>query len=363
MKVLVLGAGNVGRAVAWDLKDEFDVYVGDIDDEKLKAVGEFATPLKVNAVNFEGLVEAMKGFDLVVGALPGRFGYRSIKAAIKAGVDMVDVSFMPENPLELREEAEKANVTVIFDAGFAPGLSHILMGRIWNQLDTLEEGRIWVGGLPKDPKPPLYYRITWSPKDLIEEYTRPARVIRDGAVTTVDPLSEVRGVNINDMGFEAFLSDGLRSLLESVSAETLEEWTLRWPGHLEKMKVLRELGFFREENLDFTLKVIAPLMSFESPDFSIMLVEGEGVENGERKRMSYLLYDEEKDGFTSMSRVTGFTAAIIARIVVEGSCIYGVIPPEILGMRIDTFSRIIEEIRDRGIMLTEVEGNASPDNS
>ncbi len=123
MKVLVLGAGNVGRAVAWDLKDEFDVYVGDIDDEKLKAVGEFATPpLKVNAVNFEGLVEAMKGFDLVVGgALPGRFGYRSIKAAIKAGVDMVDVSFMPENPLELREEAEKANVTVIFDAGFAPG--------------------------------------------------------------------------------------------------------------------------------------------------------------------------------------------------------------------------------------------------
>ncbi len=166
-------------------------------------------------------------------------------------------------------------------------------------------------------------------------------------------------------GFEAFLSDGLRSLLESVSAETLEEWTLRWPGHLEKMKVLRELGFFREENLDFTLKVIAPpVMSFESPDFSIMLVEGEGVENGERKRMSYLLYDEEKDGFTSMSRVTGFTAAIIARIVVEGSCIYGVIPPEILGMRIDTFSRIIEEIRDRGgIMLTEVEGNASPDNS
>ncbi|MBP1912367.1 saccharopine dehydrogenase family protein [Thermococcus stetteri] len=363
MKVLVLGAGNVGRAVAWDLKDEFDVYVGDIDDGKLKAVEEFAASVKVNAANFEELVEVMKGFELVVGALPGRFGYGSLKAAIKAGVDMVDVSFMPENPLELRDEAEKANVTIIFDAGFAPGLSHILMGRIWNRLDTLDTGRIWVGGLPKEPKPPLYYRITWSPKDLIGEYTRQARVIRNGALTAVDPLSEIKRVHISDMEFEAFPSDGLRSLLESVRAETLEEWTLRWPGHLEKMKVLRELGFFREENLDFTLKVIAPLMSFESPDFSIMLVEGEGVEDGERKRISYLLYDEEKYGFTSMSRVTGFTAAIIARLVAEGSCIYGVIPPEILGMRIDTFSRIVDEIRERGITLKEVEGDAAPDNS
>jgi len=130
MKVLVLGAGNVGRAVAWDLKDEFDVYVGDLSDERLKAVSEFATPMKVDASSFDSLVEAMNGFELVVGALPGRFGYRSVKAAIKAGVDMVDVSFMPENPLELRDEAEKAGVTVVFDVGFAPGLSHILMGRI-----------------------------------------------------------------------------------------------------------------------------------------------------------------------------------------------------------------------------------------
>lgn len=134
MKVLVLGAGNVGKAIAWDLKDEFDVYVADLSEERLKAVSGFATPVKLDASRFDKLVEAMKGFELVVGALPGRFGYSSIKAAIKARVDMVDVSFMPENPLELREEAENAQVTVIFDAGFAPGLSHILMGRIWNEL-------------------------------------------------------------------------------------------------------------------------------------------------------------------------------------------------------------------------------------
>ncbi|HDZ36469.1 MAG TPA: saccharopine dehydrogenase family protein [Thermococcus sp.] len=361
MKVLVLGAGNVGRAIAWDLRDEFDVYVGDVSDERLKAVSEFATPLKVDASSFDSLVEAMEGFDLVVGALPGRFGYQSVKAAIKAGVDMVDVSFMPENPLELHNEAENAQVTVVFDAGFAPGLSHILLGRIWGEMERLKEGYIYVGGLPKEPRPPLYYRITWSPKDLIEEYTRPARVIRDGGVTAIDPFERIEKVSVGDFEFEAFVSDGLRSLLESVKAERLEEWTLRWPGHLEKMKVLRELGFFKPEHVDKTLEVITPLMTYESPDFSIMQVVGRGTLDGEEKEIGYLLYDEERDGFTSMARVTGFTAAIIARIVAEKGCTFGVIPPEILGMRRDTFKRIVEEITERKITLERWENASSGD--
>ncbi|ASJ08950.1 saccharopine dehydrogenase [Thermococcus siculi] len=362
MKVLVLGAGNVGRAIAWDLKDEFEVHVGDVSDERLRAVSEFATPVRVDASKFEELVETIKEFELVVGALPGRFGYRAVRAAIEARTDMVDVSFMPENPLTLRDEAEKAQVTVIFDAGFAPGLSHMLMGRIWQEMDELREGYIYVGGLPKEPRPPLYYRITWSPKDLIEEYTRPARVIRNGEITSVDPFERIERVTVGDFEFEAFISDGLRSLLESVRAEGLEEWTLRWPGHLEKMRVLRELGFFRPEYVDKTLEVITPLMTYESPDFSIMQVFGRGTIDGEPKEIGYLLYDEEKGGFTSMSRVTGFTAAIVARLVAEQNCIYGVIPPEILGMRIDTFTRITGELADRGIRLERWE-NAPPGDS
>jgi len=361
MKVLVLGAGNVGRAIAWDLRDEFDVHVGDISEERLKAVSEFATPLKVDASNFDGLTEVMRDFELVVGALPGRFGYSSVKAAINAGVDMVDVSFMRENPLELADDAEAAQVTVIFDVGFAPGLSHILMGRIWNELDDMDEGYIYVGGLPEEPRPPLYYRITWSPKDLIEEYTRPARLIRGGEVTSVDPLSEIKTVELRGSTFEAFPSDGLRSLLESVRAERLEEWTLRWPGHLEKMKVLRELGFFSDEHLEGTLRVITPLMTYECPDFSIMQVFGRGKLDGEPKEIGYLLRDEERDGFTSMARVTGFTASAVARLVAEKSCIFGVIPPEILGMRIDTFTRIAGELEERGITLERWENASSGD--
>ncbi|WP_461866950.1 saccharopine dehydrogenase family protein [Thermococcus sp.] len=350
MKVLVLGAGNIGKAIAYDLaRGGFDVHVGDKNVENLKEIEKFATPLSVDASDFDGLVRVMKEFELVVGALPGKFGFKSLEAAIEAGVDMVDISFMPEDPFVLRERAEEAQVTIIVDAGFAPGLSNILMGRVWQEMDELKEGYIYVGGLPKEPKPPLYYRITWSPYDLIEEYTRPARVIRDGGVTAVDPFEEIKRVTVGEFEFEAFISDGLRSLLENIKAEKLEEWTLRWPGHLKKMKVLRELGFFKPENIDKTLEVITPLMSYESPDFSIMQVVGKGIINGEEKEIGYLLYDEEKNGFTSMARITGFTAAVIARIVAEQGCVYGVIPPEILGMRIDTYTRIMNELEEKGI--------------
>lgn len=362
VKVLILGAGNVGKAIAWDLKDEFEVWVGDRSQDRLNSVRDFAETIKVDASDFDSLVETMKEFELVVGALPGRFGYRSIKAAIKAGVDMVDVSFMPENPLKLRDEAEKAQLTIIFDAGFAPGLSHIFMGRIWQEIDELREGRIYVGGLPKEPRPPLYYLITWSPYDLIEEYTRPARVIRNGKVISVDPFERLEHVQVGDFEFESFVSDGLRSLLESVKAEKLEEWTLRWPGHLEKMRVLRELGFFKPEHVDKTLEVITPLMIYKSSDFSIMEVVGQGTLDEEDKEIGYFLYDEERGGFTSMARVTGFTAAIIARLVAEKGCIFGIIPPEILGMRIDTFTRITEELIDRGITIERWE-DAPPGDS
>lgn len=356
-EVLVLGGGNVGRAIAWDLSRDFEVHVGDASTERFKSVRDFAEPLKIDASDFGELVRVMKGFDLVVGALPGRFGFSTVKAAIRAGVDLVDVSFMPENPAELHSEAEEARITVLFDAGFAPGLSNVLVGRIYQELEELEEAKIYVGGLPKNPRPPLYYRITWSPKDLIEEYVRPARVIREGEVRAVDPFESIERVRIKGMDFEAFLSDGLRSLLESVKAKRLEEWTLRWPGHLERMKVLRELGFFAPEHVDHTLKVISPLMQYESPDFSLMEVIGKG-----EREIRYLLYDEEKGGFTSMARVTGFTAAIIARMVVEGTCTFGVIPPEIIGMRADTYARLVRELRERDIRLERWE-HAEPDSS
>jgi len=352
MRILVLGAGNVGRAIAYDLSSDFEVWVGDNSRERLAEIEKFANPLKIDASNFDELLQVMEKFDLIVGALPGRFGFMTLKAAIKARRDMVDVSFMPEDPWQLSKEAEEAGISIVVDAGFAPGLSHILLGRIYQELDRLEEGIIRVGGLPKEPKPPLYYKITWSPYDLIEEYTRKARLIRNGKLVEVDPLEEIGEVVLDHFEFEEFPSDGLRTALRSIKAGTLEERTLRWKGHLEKMKLLRELGFFKEENIDFTLKVIAPLMTYESKDFSIMQVYGRGKREGSLEEIEYMMYDEAKE-FSSMARVTGFTAAAIARLAAEKECTVGIVPPELIGMRKDAFEFVIGELKKRGIKLEE----------
>ena len=352
MKVLVLGAGNVGKAIAYDLSGDFEVWVGDKSKERLENIKEFASPIEVDASNMGELVEVMGKFDLIIGALPGRFGFKTLQAAIKVQKDLVDISFMPENPMILHEEAEDAGVTIIVDAGFAPGLSNVLLGKIYQELDILEEGVVRVGGLPKEPKPPLYYKITWSPYDLIEEYTRPARLVRDGELVEIDPLSEINEVRLKNFELEEFPSDGLRTLLETIKAKTLEERTLRWRGHLERMKVLRELGFFEKENIDFTLNVIAPLMQYESEDFSIMQVYGRGTKDGVTEEIEYMMYDEAKE-FSSMARVTGFTAAVMARLVAEGTCTFGVIPPEIVGMRKDTFEYVVSELKKRGIHIEE----------
>lgn len=357
MRILVLGAGNVGSAAAYDLSDEFDVWIGDVSEERLRAVqerlemaGKFANTVKVDVRDFRGLVETMGKFDLVASAVPGRFGFSVLRAGIEAGVDVVDVSFMPEDPWGLHEEAESKGVALVVDAGFAPGLSHMFLGRIYSELDPLEEGIIRVGGLPRLPKEPLFYRITWSPHDLIEEYKRPARLIRDGRIVEVDPLSEIFPVELRSFEFEEFPSDGLRTALRTIKAGRLEERTLRWKGHLEKMKVLRELGFFEEENVDFTLRVIAPLMTYESPDFSIMQVIGRGRKGGKELEIEYFLYDEE-DYFTSMARVTGFTLAQVVRLAAERKCTVGVIPPELIGMREDAFSFVMEGLKERGILI------------
>ena len=349
MKICVLGAGDVGRLIAYDLSKNYEVSIADKSKERLKLAENIAATFEFNALRFEDLVKFMKKFDLIIGALPGKFGFSTLKAAIKAKKDIVDVSFMPENPLELDDRAKEAGIRMIVDAGFAPGLSNILMGHIEAVLGKLDEGAINVGGLPKNPKPPLYYKVVFSPYDLIEEYTRPARIIRKGRLIRVDPLEDIKQLKIRDFEFESFVSDGLRTLLTTVEAENLYENTLRWKGHLEKMKVLKELGFFKQENLDYTMKVILPLMQFEGGDFSTMEVYGR---SGDQK-IRYFMYDEAQRGFTSMARSTGYITAIAARLLLKYEFEPGVIPPERFGMEDDLFDEIIKEVKKRNIILEE----------
>jgi len=340
MRVLILGAGNIGTVVAYDLAKDFEVTVVDVSDSALSTVKGFAEPLKFDVTQREKLQELMRRYELVIDTLPGKFGLYILKSAINAGRDIVDVSFMPENPLELQ-----ADITAVVDAGFAPGLSNILLGHIYKELGELEKALIRVGGLPQDPEPPLYYTSTWSPEDLLEEYTRKARIVKDGKIVEIDPLSQIGKAHLAGYVFEEFPSDGLRTLLYTIKAKNMEERTLRWPGHLEKIKVLKELGFFAPENRDLTLKILLSLMK-EGPDFCIMEVYGKN-ENGE---MRYLMLDEASD-FSSMARVTGYTAAAISRLVLDGKLQLGIIAPELIGMKNEFLIYILSYLQDRNIEI------------
>lgn len=354
MDVLVLGAGTVGKVVAHDLSTENEVVIGDNDEKNLREIDGEVETTKIDANDEDEIVELSKDFDLLVGALPGKLGLKSMSAAIESKTDMVDVSFLPEDPFLLHDQAKKAGVSIVVDAGFGPGMSNIFMGNISKKLDHIERGIIRVGGLPKEPQPPLFYKLIWSPSDLMEEYKRKARVIENGEIIEKEPLEEIREVSIKGEEYEEFYSDGLRTLLRTIDAENLEETTLRWKGHLSKMKTLKELGFLENGNLDLTLDIITPKMQFDSPDISIMHIEIEGEIEGERKKIRYFVYDEEKE-FSSMGRVTGFTAAAVARLFKDRELEKGIIPPENLGEKDQIHDRVIDELTERGIQIERSE--------
>lgn len=349
MRILVLGAGRVGSLIARELSKLFEVTAVDLDKRKLEALRREVTVLPMDVSNEDRLVEVVRNYELVVNALPGSLGLRVLSACIRGRRDLVDVSFMPEDPLTMKDLVFNAGITVVVDAGFAPGLSNMMVGRALADFGYLDSVEINVGGLPKTPKPPLYHMVLFSIRDLIDEYLRPARMIREGRLVYSDPLSIIESVNIMGFKLERFPTDGLRTMLNTIRSYSMVEYTLRWPGHLERMRVLKELGFFSEDNLERTIQIIAPHMTYEGEDMSLMEVI---VKSG-NKEVRYLLYDEAVGGDTSMARVTGYTATYIVHLLIKGKVEKGLIPPEHLGTRQDTFNYVIENLKSRGIKIEQ----------
>lgn len=356
--ILILGAGNVGKTVAHDLSEEYKVTMADADEKALKEIEEddhcfIEDRVKMDAGKHGELQDLIAKYDVVVGTLPGDLGYKSVKAAAEAGTDMIDVSFMPEDPFSLDELAKENGISVVVDAGFGPGMSNAFMGRIQDEMDVIEDAMIRIGGLPLEPRPPLYHKLTFSPRDLIQEYVREARIIRDEKIVKEAPMKDISEVELNGKEFKEFYSDGLRTLLKTVDAKNMEETTLRWKGHLKKMKVLKELGFFKEENLDNALEVIGPLMRFESEDFCIMDIEAAGRKDEEERKMNYFFYDEADERFSSMARSTGYSAAVFTRLLIQENedIENGIVAPEILGMEKNYHDFMVENLRDRGVKI------------
>jgi len=368
-KVVVLGAGMVGAAIARDLADDagLRVDVADVRPESLERVAERAKVGKVRADlgNPDAVRRLVAGYDLVVGALPSVIGFETVRTVIEAGRDVVDISFMPENALLLDDLARERGVTAVVDCGVAPGLSNMMCGQAASRLEPCERVEIYVGGLPVARHWPFDYKAGFAPSDVLEEYTRPARIVEHGQIVLKEPLSEPELLEFPGVGtLEAFNTDGLRSLAYTLKAPFMKEKTLRWPGHSELMRVLRDTGFFSLDPLDVggqkvrprdvTAALLFPKWTFEEgeADFTVMRVRVEGRESGARVVHAWDFVDRfhEGTGLRSMSRSTGYVATSVARLVARGGFRRpGVHPPETLGAIPGLLDGVLADLAARGV--------------
>lgn len=373
MKFIVLGAGLVGRPMAEDLAAEFGdkVAVADIDSAALDRA-RARWPVRTVQADLRDparVRELAADSDVVISAVPGFMGFATLQAVIEAGRPVVDIAFFPEDPFTLDELARRHGVTAIVDCGVAPGMSNLLVGRAEKQLDAIDRVLIYVGGLPEVREWPYDYKAVFSPLDVIEEYVRPARYVENGHVVTRPALSDPEFVNFPGIGtLEAFNTDGLRTLAVTIPAPNMKEKTLRYPGHIDKMAVLRETGFFGTEPveiagqrirpLDFTARILFPLWRLKEgeTDLTVMRVLVEGRAGNRRVRTTWELLDrfDASTGIHSMARTTGYTATAAARLIAGG--LYrreGISPPEFIGREPECAAFMLEELGRRGVIYRQ----------
>ncbi|MHB8402513.1 MAG: saccharopine dehydrogenase family protein, partial [Bacteroidia bacterium] len=367
--IIVLGAGMVGSAMAIDLAKKHKVTLTDLNAKRLKQVKEKCptlTILELDVCNKVKLRAALKPFDLVICAVPGFLGFETLKNIIEAGKNVVDISFFPENSLDLDKLAKAKGVTAIVDCGVAPGMDNIILGR-YNELLKLTDFECLVGGLPKIKKWPFCYKAPFSPIDVIEEYTRPARYVENGHIVVREPLTDCELIEFDKVGtLESFNSDGLRSILFTMPhIKNRKEKTLRYPGHVEYVRVLKESGFFSKKKvvvnnmevspLDFTSKILFNewKLGETEEEITVMRVSLKGKnKKGVVEEVVYNLYDEycPKTQTSSMARTTGYTATAAANIFLEGLFTEkGVFPPELIGKYQPCYAYIMAYLKERGI--------------
>ena len=261
MKVTVLGAGRVGNAIVRDLAGDFQVKAV---DSSLPALARLAAEAAVatEAADLQdpaAVARVVADADLVVGAVPGYMGFATLAAVITAGKDVVDISFFAEDPFRLDSEARRRGVRAIVDCGVAPGCSNLFAGRLGVSWERLDRFSCYVGGLPVVRHWPWEYKAPFSPLDVLEEYTRPARIVTGGVHVTVAPLSDVELVEVAGVGtLEAFNTDGLRTLLRTMQVPFMVEKTMRYPGHAEKIRLLKDSGLLSEEEVTIAGATVRP---------------------------------------------------------------------------------------------------------
>ena len=317
------------------------------------------------------IAAAVADADVVAGAVPGFLGHAMLKTVLECGKPVSDISFAPEAPLVLEAPAKAKGAATMVGGGVTAGRSNPACGRAAARFDALDSIVISVVGVPSMRVGPWEYCAVFSPTDVLEEYTRPARFVEDGRLVTKPALSDIAPFEAPGIGtLEGFLSDGLRTVLTTVKAKNLCERTLRWPGHAEKARFLREAGFFSDAPVDVEGVRVAPRAVSEAlifpqwkrkpgeEEFTVLRIESHGTRGGAAFRLVHGLLDrtDPKTGATSMARTTGVPCAIGVRLLAEGAyAAPGVHPPEDLGRDPKLFDAFVAGLAARGIAFTEEE--------
>ncbi len=370
MQIAILGAGMVGRAMAIDLANNYTVTSFDVSQQSLQLLNEknkAVTTIQTDLSDYNNYKTLLKDFDFVISAVPGFMGYKTLEAIITAQKNVVDISFFPEDALQLDALAKENNVTAIVDCGVAPGMSNLILG-YHNARMVIDSFECMVGGLPKKRVKPFEYKAPFSPIDVLEEYTRPARYVENGNIVTRPALSEPELVDFKKVGtLEAFNTDGLRSILFTMGhIANMKEKTLRYPGHIDLMKGLIKAGFLNTAPVHFKGQEIAPLeftsallfdqwkLGATEPEFTLMTIDIKG----EGKTIHYELYDEYDTvtATSSMSRTTGYTATAALNMLANNLfTAEGVFPPELVGSNEACFNFILGYLKERNINYIKTE--------
>ena len=357
--IVVIGAGLVGGVMARDLSHDHNVTAIDICQENLDKLNGI-NAVRLDISNKSELHNIIKDYDLVIGAVPGFMGYKMMRDVIVAGKNIVDISFYPEDPFGLDKLAKENDVIAVMDCGVAPGMGNIILGH-HNLNMEISKYECLVGGLPEKREWPYEYQAVFSPIDVIEEYIRPARYVQNNEIIIREALSDTELVEFDEIGtLESWNSDGLRTLIKTMShIPNMIEKTLRYPGCVEYLRVLRETGFFSYEEIeingvmmkpiDMTSKLLFPKWEMKDGDrdFTVMRIVITGIENGKEVRYQYNLLDRFQNDVISMARTTGFTCTAVANLVLNGDYNrVGISPPEYLG---EHFSFVKNYLEDRGV--------------
>jgi len=270
--------------------------------------------------------------DIIVNMVPGSIGHEVLRALNNGKHRIVDLSFSETTP----DALEDGSSTVLWDVGIAPGLSNMLVALAARELGHLDEVTIKVGGNPAEPDHTWSYMAPFSPHDVIAEYTRPARIVKDGKVTVVPAMSDLHPIDANGREMEAFLTDGLRSLI-SIPATSMGEYTVRWPGHIQRYQTTQQTP---DELVD------AWRFDPERPEFTWMEVR---MISGKVARI-WTVEDRGLGGDSSMARTTGLvTYACVKAWVQQDLFDGGVHPPE--NLPTETIHGVIDLLKANGVHI------------